>query len=73
MSQRKAAPPAPDFDGWRAFRSDRGRLWACREKPFPAGEEHAGAYRTVDADDPDTLRAEIDIQERIAKHAGSAR
>jgi hypothetical protein len=71
MQQRKAAPPAPHLDGWRAFRSDRGRLWACREKPFTAGEEHAGAYRTVDADDLDTLRAEIDIQERIADRASS--
>jgi hypothetical protein len=72
MSHRETAPPAPHIDGWRAFGSDQGRLWACREKPFTAGEESAGAYRVVDADDLDALRAEIDVQERIAGRAESS-
>ena len=65
MPQRKAAP-APHIDGWRAFRSDQGRLWACREKPFVPAQEYAGAYRPVDPDDPETLRTEVAIQEQIA-------
>lgn len=35
---------------WRVFRSDKGRWWACRTEPFTRLQEHAGAARTVDAD-----------------------
>ncbi|NJP27623.1 hypothetical protein FLW53_26110 [Microbispora sp. SCL1-1] len=53
-------------DGWRILRSDAGRLWATRERPFDRAAEMAGACRTVDADDLGQLKAEIMRQERIA-------
>lgn len=69
-------PPLPAVPGWRVFHSDGGRLWATRETPFPDAALNAGAYRTVDADDPDALRHEIAAQERIAEETrdpGAAR
>jgi hypothetical protein len=48
---RAVAAARPVFAGWRIMRSDAGRWWATRERPFPRAVEDAGAYRTVDADD----------------------
>ena len=63
--------PAPlaairrEYPGWHAFRSSAGRFWASRithrRRPVDAGAEWA---LTVDADDADGLRAELDRQER---------
>ncbi|WP_030924337.1 hypothetical protein [Streptosporangium amethystogenes] len=55
--------------GWRLILSDTGRLWASREKPFCAVAFHAGAERTVDADNLAALRAETERQETIARQA----
>jgi len=49
------------------MRSDAGRLWATRERPFPRAVEDAGAYRTVDADDLVGLCQVIAEQEGIAE------
>ncbi|WP_327045485.1 hypothetical protein OG320_27940 [Microbispora sp. NBC_01189] len=52
------------------MRSDAGRLWASRERPFPAVVEHAGACRTVDGDDLVELCRAIAQQESIAEQRG---
>lgn len=64
-------PPTPEdmLRGWRVFRSDRGRLWACREQPFSRAAEFAGAARTVEADDKPELCARVAAQEALAKVA----
>ncbi|MEO3887303.1 hypothetical protein [Nonomuraea sp. B5E05] len=49
------------------MRSDAGRLWATRERPFPRAVEDAGAHRTVDADDLVGLCQAIAAQEGIAE------
>ncbi|MFG1821419.1 hypothetical protein ACGFIJ_02940 [Microbispora bryophytorum] len=49
------------------MRSDVGRLWATRERPFPSAVEEAGAHRTVDADDLAELCQAIAAQESIAE------
>ncbi|OPG13116.1 hypothetical protein [Microbispora sp. GKU 823] len=62
--------PEPQLhDGWRILRSDAGRLWATRERPFDLAAERAGAFRTVDGDDLAQLHAEIAQQERTAHAA----
>ncbi|MFG1944981.1 hypothetical protein [Nonomuraea sp. NPDC048826] len=61
------APPV--FAGWRIMRSDAGRFWATRERPFPRAVENAGAHRTVDADDLVRLCQAIAEQEGIAEQA----
>ena len=66
---RAAAAARPVFAGWRIMRSDAGRLWATRERPFPVAVEEAGAYRTVDADDLVALCQAIAVQEGIAEEA----
>lgn len=59
-------PKPESHDGWRILRSDAGRLWATRERPFDRAAEMAGACRTVDGDDLGQLQAAIMRQERIA-------
>ncbi len=49
------------------MRSDAGRFWATRERPFPRAVEDAGAHRTVDADDLVKLCQAIAAQESIAE------
>jgi hypothetical protein len=56
----------PEVCGWRVILSDAGRLWASRVEPFTDAQSRAGASRTVDADDTESLRAEIAEQERRA-------
>ncbi|WP_260614865.1 hypothetical protein [Microbispora sp. KK1-11] len=51
------------------MRSDAGRFWASRERPFPASAEQAGACRTVDADDLRELCQTIAEQESLAEVA----
>ncbi|MEN3533883.1 hypothetical protein AAH991_02115 [Microbispora sp. ZYX-F-249] len=62
-------PEPRSHDGWRILRSDAGRLWATRDRPFGRAAEMAGAFRTVDADDLGQLHAKIAQQERIADTA----
>ncbi|MFG1619011.1 hypothetical protein ACGFI3_40185 [Nonomuraea wenchangensis] len=66
---RAAASARPVFAGWRIMRSDAGRFWATRERPFPRIVEDAGAHRTVDADDLVGLCQAIAEQEGIAEQA----
>ncbi|MEV0756689.1 hypothetical protein [Streptosporangium sp. NPDC050280] len=58
--------------GWRLILSDVGRLWASRAEPFSEVATHAGAERTVDADDLEALRAETERQETFAREAEEA-
>lgn len=67
MKNDRATFPGAAFAGWRIMRSDEGRLWASRERPFPVAAEAAGACRTVDADDLPELGLAIAEQESIAK------
>ncbi|MEU8206049.1 hypothetical protein [Streptosporangium sp. NPDC049046] len=69
MNDGKSTGPEPTIPGWRLILSDAGRLWASREEPFPSIAFHAGAERTVDADNLEALRAETDRQETIAREA----
>nr|WP_189178743.1 hypothetical protein [Microbispora rosea] len=48
------------------MRSDAGRFWATRERPFPQAAEEAGALRTVDADDLRELCRAMAEQESLA-------
>lgn len=53
--------------GWHTFRSDAGRHWATRVNPFPDDVVDTGEVsRTVEADTPEELAAEIARQERRA-------
>ncbi|WP_259402221.1 hypothetical protein [Microbispora sp. H10670] len=51
------------------MRSDVGRFWASRERPFPSEAEQAGACRTVDGDDLRELCKAIAEQESLAEVA----
>ncbi|WP_327047783.1 hypothetical protein OG320_07875 [Microbispora sp. NBC_01189] len=51
------------------MRSDAGRFWASRERPFTAAAEEAGACRTVDADDLRELCRVMAEQESLAEIA----
>ncbi|MGW4423434.1 hypothetical protein [Streptosporangium sp. NPDC004631] len=54
--------------GWRVVRSDAGRYWASRVRPFTTEQlNRTDAYRTVDADTFDGLRAEAARQEEAAE------
>ncbi|MEV7966306.1 hypothetical protein AB0O34_10025 [Sphaerisporangium sp. NPDC088356] len=68
MPHPKSTPDTPPR-GWHIFRSDKGRLWATRDRPFSDAEDKAGAWRTVDADDELALAREIAKQESIAELA----
>ncbi|WP_405084639.1 hypothetical protein [Microbispora sp. NBC_01389] len=54
------------FAEWRIMRSDAGRFWATRERPFSLSAEDAGAFRTVDGDDLRELCQAIAEQESLA-------
>ena len=54
---------------WRVWRSDTGRFWATRERPFGVAAEEAGAHRTVDGDDLGELCRVIAEQESLADMA----
>ncbi|GGO08403.1 hypothetical protein GCM10010116_16990 [Microbispora rosea subsp. aerata] len=51
---------------WHVWRSDAGRWWASRTRPFSTEAEEAGAYRTVDGDDLGELCRAIAEQESLA-------
>jgi len=55
--------------GWRVMRSDAGRWWATRERPFPLAVECAGAARTVDGDTEQEVCQAIAEQESLANQA----
>ncbi|MBD3136562.1 hypothetical protein IEI92_09790 [Microbispora bryophytorum] len=51
---------------WHVWRSDVGRWWAGRNRPFSLAAEEAGAHRTVDGDDLGELCRVIVEQENLA-------
>ncbi|MEV6984893.1 hypothetical protein AB0M95_27030 [Sphaerisporangium sp. NPDC051017] len=65
-SAHEAVPP-----GWRAFRSNTGRWWATRERPWPRSVAGTGVERTVDGDDEIALARAIAEQEARAALAGA--
>ncbi|MFC4585268.1 hypothetical protein [Sphaerisporangium corydalis] len=67
MAHLDATHPKEPIPGWRIFRSDQGRLWATRERPYNETAEKAGAWRTVDADDEPGLCRAIAEQESVAE------
>lgn len=69
MSNDRAIAPPAAIPGWRLWRSDAGRFWATRERPFTGPQMEAGAERTVDADTPDELAEKVAAQEARAKAA----
>ncbi|WP_055477919.1 hypothetical protein [Sphaerimonospora mesophila] len=69
MSHDRATTPGAEFAGWRIMRSDEGRLWASRQRPFSPEAEQAGAYRTVDGDNLRALCQAIAEQESLAEMA----
>ncbi|MEV7804954.1 hypothetical protein AB0O28_18595 [Microbispora sp. NPDC088329] len=71
MAHPRATDAPPTTPGWRIMRSDTGRLWATRERPFTVAEEAAGAYRTVDGDDALQLARAIAHQESVAETTAS--
>ncbi|MEZ0073375.1 hypothetical protein [Planotetraspora sp. GP83] len=72
MRNDRAIPVWETIPGWRILRSDAGRLWATRERPFDATAEGAGAFRTVDGDDLPELCRVIAEQESLAKLASAS-
>lgn len=66
MTELKATAEVPAIDGWRTWRSDKGRLWANRIEQFTPEQYAAGASRLVDGDDEATLRAEVAAMEKFA-------
>ncbi|WP_433259759.1 hypothetical protein ACQPYK_49195 (plasmid) [Streptosporangium sp. CA-135522] len=74
MEDVKSPMPDPAIPGWRVIRSDAGRYWASREKPFPDSSVRGTGlnqppFRTVDADTIEELRAEVEQQENAAREA----
>jgi hypothetical protein len=58
------------FPGWHIWRSSAGRWWATRTGTV-LGRDDIGAGRvmTMDADDPQTLRAQLERQVRLDRAA----
>lgn len=68
IPETKSVSPIPTIPGWRVIRSDAGRYWASRVRPFTVEQlNRTDAYRTVDADTLDDLRAETARQEEAAE------
>ncbi|GHE39815.1 hypothetical protein GCM10017673_47710 [Streptosporangium violaceochromogenes] len=68
MRHPEPPPTEPVIPGWRVMRSDAGRYWASREKPFDDdGEWYDPPFRTVDGDTFEQLRAETERQEEVAR------
>ncbi|WP_327045145.1 hypothetical protein OG320_25925 [Microbispora sp. NBC_01189] len=71
MPHERGNTEGTTFAGWRIMRSDAGRFWATRERPFPLSAEDAGAFRTVDGDDLRELCHAIAEQESLADLAAT--
>ncbi|MEW9532121.1 hypothetical protein [Microbispora sp. NPDC049125] len=52
--------------GWIIWRSDLGRWWATRRGSVDLEAIRQGCAMTLDADDPESLAAELSAQERLA-------
>ncbi|MEV7907752.1 hypothetical protein [Streptomyces anulatus] len=72
MEDAGSATRTPAIPGWRVIRSDAGRYWASRERPFPNDTIWGDPpFRTVDADTLDDLKAKVERQEEVAEQAAS--
>ncbi|MEV7008784.1 hypothetical protein [Streptosporangium sp. NPDC051022] len=71
MQDARSAAPTPAIPGWRLIISDKGRFWAIRRQSFPRGALRAGAEPAVDADTFEEVRAAVERQEEIARHAAA--
>lgn len=69
MPHDMANVPPAGIPGWRFWRSDAGRFWATRDRPFTVPQMRAGAERTVDADDLGQLLETVAAQEARAEQA----
>lgn len=65
-----AAELEAQFPGWHVWPSNAGRWWATRTGAVP-GRDNFGAGRvmTVDADDMEMLRAQLERQGRLDRAA----
>ncbi|GII56687.1 hypothetical protein Pth03_50760 [Planotetraspora thailandica] len=57
--------------GWTIWRSDVGRWWATRRGPVDFEALRSGFAMTVDADDAESLAAELVAQARLAAESTS--
>jgi hypothetical protein len=58
------------FPGWHVWPSSAGRWWATRTGPVTGRDSFgAGRVMTVDADDTEALRAQLDRQSRLDQAA----
>jgi hypothetical protein len=65
-----AADLEAQFPGWHVWPSSAGRWWATRTGPVTGRDSFgAGRVMTVDADDMETLRAQLDRQSRLDQAA----
>ncbi len=54
------------FPGWHIWRSSAGRWWATRTGTVLSREDlGAGRVMTMDADEPQALRAQLERQSRL--------
>ncbi|GAA0375525.1 hypothetical protein GCM10009530_27550 [Microbispora corallina] len=59
--------------GWIIWRSDVGRWWATRRGHVDLEAIRMGCSMTLDADDPDSLAAELAAQDRLVTTAPDVR
>jgi hypothetical protein len=58
------------FPGWHVWRSSAGRWWATRTGTVLDRDDiGAGRVMTMDADDPQALRAQLERQSRLDRTA----
>lgn len=58
------------FSGWHVWRSSAGRWWATRTGTVLDRDDiGAGRVMTMDADDPQALRAQLERQSRLDRAA----
>ncbi|GAB3278390.1 hypothetical protein GCM10027589_04500 [Actinocorallia lasiicapitis] len=51
-----------EFPGWNSWSSDEGHLYATRRRALPLAAAKFKLWRTLDAIDPEGLRAELLLQ-----------
>jgi hypothetical protein len=65
-----AAGLEAQFPGWHVWPSSAGRWWATRTGPVTGRDSFGvGRVMTVDADDMEALRAQLDRQSRLDQAA----
>lgn len=65
-----AAELETQFPGWHVWPSNAGRWWATRTGAVTGRDQFgAGRVMTVDADDMETLRAQLERQGRLDRAA----